>query len=171
MTLLAGVALAVGGLAVLRQAVGLALLLRFLRRARVASIPKGPTPPLTLIKPLYGADPGLEENLVATLRQNYPEFEVLFVHERPDDPAGVERHQPRVDVRVADVNDHGALGQHQPRARPGVVHQAEVGDPRTVALVDQDVLRLDVAMDQTGLMGMLERVGHVHRVSRRLFRL
>ncbi|MHC4548691.1 MAG: glycosyltransferase [Planctomycetota bacterium] len=104
MTVLAGIALVAGGVAVLRQVVGLGLLFRFLRRARVASIPPGPTPPLTLIKPLYGNDPGLEENLVATLRQNYPAFEVLFVHERPDEPAlaavdAAARAVPDVEVR------------------------------------------------------------------------
>jgi len=78
-----GIALA----ALLRQAIGSVCLLRFLRRARVASIPKGETPPVSLLKPLYGEDPGLLENLKGTLRQNYPEFEVLFLHERPEDPA------------------------------------------------------------------------------------
>jgi ceramide glucosyltransferase len=87
MTAFAVVALVLGAVAVLRQVVGLAMALRYARRARLRSIGKGPTPPLTLIKPLYGSEPGLEENLVATLRQNYPEFEVLFVHERADEPA------------------------------------------------------------------------------------
>lgn len=81
------VAWALGGAALLRQLLGLLCLARYLRRARVASIPKGETPPISLLKPLYGEDPGLLENLEATLRQNYPGFEVLFLHERPDDPA------------------------------------------------------------------------------------
>ncbi len=78
---------AVGGAALLRQLLGLLCLARYLRRARVASIPKGPTPGISLLKPLYGEDPGLAQNLESTLRQNYPDFEVLFLHERPDDPA------------------------------------------------------------------------------------
>jgi len=84
---LAAVALILGTLALVRAVWGLLVLMRFLRRARVRSIPKGPTPPISLLKPVFGAEPGLEENLVATLRQNYPEFEVLILHERPDDPA------------------------------------------------------------------------------------
>jgi len=118
MTVLAVVALALGAVAVLRQVVGLGMLLRYLRRARLTSIPKGPTPPLTLLKPLYGTEPGLEQNLVATLRQNYPEFEVLFVHERADDPA-----LAAVDaaVRAApDVDARKILGRDEEAANPKV---------------------------------------------------
>ncbi|MHC4972918.1 MAG: glycosyltransferase [Planctomycetota bacterium] len=113
MTAFAVTALVLGAVAVLRQVVGLAAVLRYARRARLRSIPAGPTPSLSLIKPLYGADPGLEENLVATLRQNYPEFEVLFVHERADDPAlaavdAAMRAAPDVAARKLAGRDAGA---------------------------------------------------------------
>jgi len=71
------IALLAGGLALLRYLAGLAMLVRYLRRASVSGLPKGPTPPLTLLKPGYGRDPDLRENLVTTLRQNHPLFEVL----------------------------------------------------------------------------------------------
>jgi len=100
MTPLQIAALVAGGFALARYAVGLPLAVRYLLRARVASIPKGPTPPISVLKPLYGDEPGLEENLEATLRQNYPEFEVIFVHERPDDPAAA-----RADAAAARVTD------------------------------------------------------------------
>lgn len=73
--------------ALLRYAVGIAALRRFIRRADLRRIEQGPTPPISLLKPLYGGEPALQENLLATLRQNYPEFEVLLLHERDDDPA------------------------------------------------------------------------------------
>ncbi|MHC4952920.1 MAG: glycosyltransferase [Planctomycetota bacterium] len=87
MTVFSAIALAAGALALLRYAVALPILSRWMRRGRVRAMPAGATPPISLLKPLYGSEPGLDENLEATLRQNYPEFEVIFVHEREDDPA------------------------------------------------------------------------------------
>ncbi|MFQ5845596.1 MAG: glycosyltransferase, partial [Planctomycetota bacterium] len=106
MTPLETAALLTGGAALLRALVGLPAAARSFRRARVAAIPAGATPPLSLLKPLYGSDPGLEENLERTLRQNYPEFEVLFLHERPGDPAlaAAEAAAARVpDVAVREI--------------------------------------------------------------------
>lgn len=43
-------------------------------------------PPLSLLKPLHGAEPGLEENLATFFEQNYPEYEILFCARNPADP-------------------------------------------------------------------------------------
>lgn len=105
-TALAWAAFVCGGWALLRYAVGLPMVVGYFRRARVSSIPAGDTPPLSLLKPLYGQEEELERNLVATLRQNYPDFEVLFLHERDQDPAlqAVEAAMRRVpDVAVRTV--------------------------------------------------------------------
>jgi len=111
-------ALVCGAAALLRHAAALPLLLRYLARARVSRIPRGPTPPLSLLKPLYGAEPGLEENLVATLRQNYPAFEVLFLHERPEDPArGAAR---AAAARVPDVPVRFLAGRDDSASNPKV---------------------------------------------------
>jgi len=105
MNVLAGIALCCGALSLLRYAIALPMLSRWLRRGRVRSIPKGNTPAITLLKPLYGDRPDLADDLEATLRQNYPDFEVLFVHEREDDPAlgattAATRAVPDVPVRA-----------------------------------------------------------------------
>ena len=43
-------------------------------------------PPVTVLKPLKGDEPGLEQNLRAILEQRHPNFEVIFGAEDPFDP-------------------------------------------------------------------------------------
>ncbi len=66
---------------------------RFLRERRVAESElrkrTGFTPPLTLLKPLAGAEPDLEAHLASFFEQDYPEFEILFCARQPND-AGLE---------------------------------------------------------------------------------
>lgn len=61
------------------------------RGRALAQIRTGPdfTPPLTLLKPLHGAEPGLEAHLASFFDQDYPEYEILFCA-RSDDDAGLE---------------------------------------------------------------------------------
>ncbi len=70
----------------------LAAVPRYLRERREAlvQLKTGPefTPPLTLLKPLHGTEPDLEEHLASFFEQDYPEYEVLFCA-RTDDDAGL----------------------------------------------------------------------------------
>jgi len=61
---------------------------RRLARRQLAERP-GFTPPLTLLKPLHGSEPGLEAHLATFFEQDYPEFEVLFCARDAGD-AGLE---------------------------------------------------------------------------------
>jgi ceramide glucosyltransferase len=66
---------------------------RYLRERRAAEselhkIP-GFTPPLTLLKPLAGAEPDLEAHLESFFEQDYPTFEILFCARDAND-AGLE---------------------------------------------------------------------------------
>ena len=58
------------------------------RRAAYATLdhPPGFTPPLSLLKPLHGAEPGLEAHLTTFFEQDYPQYEILFCTRTPDDP-------------------------------------------------------------------------------------
>jgi hypothetical protein len=94
------VAYAVGAVALLRGVVGLAFLHDFIRGAALKSIPKGPMPPLSVIVAARGDEPGLDENLQATLRQNYPKFELLLL--QPED-GSVEAPEGVPDVEIRSV--------------------------------------------------------------------
>jgi ceramide glucosyltransferase len=61
------------------------------RRAAFAKLdhPPGFTPALSLLKPLHGAEPGLEEDLATFFEQDYPQYEILFCARTADD-AGLE---------------------------------------------------------------------------------
>ena len=61
------------------------------RREALVQLKTGPqfTPPLTLLKPLHGAEPGLVAHLASFFEQDYPEYEILFCA-RTDDDAGLE---------------------------------------------------------------------------------
>jgi ceramide glucosyltransferase len=60
----------------------LAAVLAYLRQRRAALMQlaerPGFTPPLTLLKPLHGDEPGLAANLATFFEQDYPEYEILF---------------------------------------------------------------------------------------------
>lgn len=73
------------------------------RRTRPARVQN--PPPLSILKPLAGAEEGLEENLRCFFEQSYPAFEILFAVRSPLDAAipVVERLQesyPRVRSRL-----------------------------------------------------------------------
>ena len=57
------------------------------RYLRAKLPPPGNTPSISIVKPLYGRDEGLEENLRSFFVQDYPDFEVLLAVHRESDPA------------------------------------------------------------------------------------
>ncbi len=57
---------------------------RFFRRPFA---PNGFSPPVTILKPIYGLDKGLEDNLRSFCVQDYPELQIVMSVQRTDDPA------------------------------------------------------------------------------------
>lgn len=58
--------------------------LRFTRRPMAHG---GPKSPVSILKPLHGAEPGLEENLRSFIDQDYPALQVVFGMRNPADTA------------------------------------------------------------------------------------
>lgn len=82
--------LAVAVLGTLSSAVFLVLAIlgaaKFHRAARRMAVP-ATFPPVSVLKPVHGAEPRLEENLESFFRQDYPRYEVLFAADEEDDAA------------------------------------------------------------------------------------
>ncbi|MGO9125148.1 MAG: bacteriohopanetetrol glucosamine biosynthesis glycosyltransferase HpnI [Terriglobales bacterium] len=80
----------------------------FLRERRAAgegARATPPGPPVSILKPLKGADPGMYESFRSHCVQDYPEYEVIFGVSEPSDPAIplVEKLQsefPRLAIRL-----------------------------------------------------------------------
>ncbi|MBI3547425.1 MAG: bacteriohopanetetrol glucosamine biosynthesis glycosyltransferase HpnI [Elusimicrobia bacterium] len=73
-------------------------------RARTATpdVPEDRLPPVTILKPLKGADSGMYASLSSFLALDYPRFQVLFALQSPDDPSLTVLKQLRKDFPAAD---------------------------------------------------------------------
>jgi ceramide glucosyltransferase len=62
---------------------------RFLQERKKSTIPvvQETTPPVSVLKPLKGTDPGMYESFRSHCVQGYPEYEILFGINDPNDPA------------------------------------------------------------------------------------
>jgi ceramide glucosyltransferase len=98
-------------------------------KARAQAVPRSSLPPISVLKPLCGADPSLAENLETFFQQDHPNYEIVFGVEDPEDPAVplaralIQRHPER----RARLVIHGGSGGANPKVRNlrGMVSHAE----------------------------------------------
>jgi ceramide glucosyltransferase len=98
---------------------GLVSVLRVTRCARVSARPSRARlePPVTVLKPLCGADAQLADNLRSFFEQDYPSYELVFGVRDPRDPAlavvrDLERRYPEVPCKIV---VHGGAGGINPK--------------------------------------------------------
>ncbi|MFI4941044.1 MAG: bacteriohopanetetrol glucosamine biosynthesis glycosyltransferase HpnI, partial [Burkholderiales bacterium] len=73
------------GLALTFSATAYALLALSVRARSYPALPSVALQPVTVLKPLCGLEPRLEENLATLCEQTYPEYQILFGVRDPDD--------------------------------------------------------------------------------------
>jgi ceramide glucosyltransferase len=78
---------------------------RFRQQMKTASSEQGSYPPISLLKPLKGAEAGLESYLATFLCQDYPAYEVLFAVREETDPAvavvnRLKQQYPEIPIRL-----------------------------------------------------------------------
>ncbi|HUZ47196.1 MAG TPA: glycosyltransferase family 2 protein [Terriglobia bacterium] len=80
---------------------------RFLRYARLSRnrTPGDYAPRVAVIIPVKGVDPGFEANILAFLRQDYPQYDLIFVTEGKKDPAFL-----KLNTLAAPPPEHGSIG-------------------------------------------------------------
>src|SRR5690242_8311418 len=141
---------------------------RFLRRTLPAT---SSYLPVTLLKPLYGAEPDLESDLATFCRQDYPApVQIVFGVQNPSDPARaaaerVRRRFPDCDIEI--VVDRRVYGSNRKIAN--AINMARVAKHDTLILADSDIavapdyLRIVAAaldVPGTGLVTCLYRGHH-----------
>ena len=110
-------------------------------RERKAEPVRGTLPPVTILKPLHGAEPELYENLRSFCEQAYPQFQVIFGARDPADPAleiarRLAREFPDADLRIVDG------GSADRAANPKIANvSAMMADAKydLLAIVDSDI--------------------------------
>lgn len=98
------------------------------------------TPPITILKPLHGADPLLEEALTSQCQQDYPKFQIICGLQDPTDPARaiVERLRqrfPNVDLQlVINPTPHGTN-----RKIANLINMLPAAKYETLVISDADI--------------------------------
>src|SRR5213083_34185 len=98
-------------------------------------------PPVVVILPVRGMDPGFDDNVRAIVRQTYPKYRLVVVADAPVDSAAdqvraIARETSRVPVSVV-VADPGALPGKVNAVRSGLLHLTPTDE--VVVFADSDI--------------------------------
>jgi ceramide glucosyltransferase len=156
LTLAGWAALATGTLGAIYAIVAAEMVVRITRAVKPAPIS---TPPVTVLKPLSGAEPGLFDALDSFCRQTYVgPVQVVFGLQDPDDPAltvvrRIQAAHPGLDIAV--VVETAARGVNRKIAN--VINMMAVANHEILVLSDSDVVAPPDYLDQ--VVGALQQPG------------
>ena len=155
-TTLAVVAACIAGAGLLQAAIGWWAVLRYSRADGESGLS---LPPITLLKPLHGDEPMLEEALASFCQQDYPSFQIVFGLQDAADPAAqvvrrLRARFPQVDITVVvDPAQHGAN-----RKISNVINMFPLAKHDTIVMADSDIhapsdylRQLATALDRPGV--------------------
>ncbi len=138
-----------------QAALGWLALERFQRRSRIAPSAR---PPVTVLKPLHGEEPLLEQALASFCAQAYPDMQIVFGLQEAADPAlhvlrRLRQRFPALDMEiVVDGTPHGAN-----RKIANLINMFPSAKHDTLVIADSDIHAPPGYLDQ--LVAALERPG------------
>lgn len=131
----------------------------FLRRLMRQPTPQpAMRPPVTVLKPLHGDEPGLEAALESFFRQDYPSFQLVFGVQDAADPAlavlaRLRARHPGADVALAiDPARHGSSGKVS-----NLINMLTLATHDTLVIADSDLLVAPDYLDR--VVAALQRPG------------
>ena len=163
--ILAELAAGLAAIGVAQAVAGAVLAARFAASVPIQDVARRDAQPITILKPLHGDEPLLEEALASVCAQNYPAFQIVFGVQDAADPAlavvaRLRERFPRCDIAVVtDPTRHGA------NAKVGnLINMLPAAKYSVLAIADSDLhvqsdylARLDAALAEprTGLVTTL----------------
>jgi ceramide glucosyltransferase len=104
--------------------------------------PAADLPPISILKPIHGRDPHLYDAIRSHALQQYPDFEILFGHNDPNDPAlpdleRLEREFPHIPISIH------ATPTGAPNAKAGVLAALAAKARHPVLLVNDSDIKVD----------------------------
>lgn len=115
-------------------------------------------PGITILRPMCGAEPMLEEALVSCFSQDYPDYQIVFGLQDPNDPAlpvleRVRERFPKRDVTVViDSTPHG-----QNRKVSNLINMLSAAKHEILVISDSDIHAAPNYLDT--LLGELQKPG------------
>ena len=110
--ILAELAAGLAAIGVAQAVAGAVLAARFAASVPIQDVARRDAQPITILKPLHGDEPLLEEALASVCAQNYPAFQIVFGVQDAADPAlavvaRLRARFPRLRHRRGDGPDRG----------------------------------------------------------------
>jgi ceramide glucosyltransferase len=160
MTILAGMTAVLAGIGLAEALLVSRLVAAFARRRAAPAIarPFSAQPSVTVLKPLHGDEPLLEEALTTLCRQDYPNWQIVFGVRHAADPAVAVVHRLRArfpDLDIALVVDPTSYGQNHKVSN--LINMMSAARYDILVIADADVHARPDYLDR--LVAALERPG------------